>query len=374
LTDEIVTRVFFRGLVFNQSWEDPEVDRAGLRLNAGHDRVLSIASGGCNGLSLLCLRPRALTLIDLNPAQTHLVHLKLAGIRTLDHDDFYRLFGEGSPVGAERLYRDALRAALPEESRAYWDAHPAVLRAGLGVSGKLGSFLVWFRRFLHWRIGRDRLEAFFATETIESQSEYYWAEIAPRLWSDLTMRILGSRFALALAGMHPSQRNLVDSAQGVPRYLRERVEYVLTTLPLRDNYFAAQAGLGRYWDRRSCPPYLLEENLPVLREQLDTVTVVTGSVDDFARSLPAGSFDCLNLMDIFDWMTPAARSATFRSVLDAASGSARLLYRSTIVESELPAEFADRVVDERALADRLFARDRSFTYANIHLYRVRRDE
>ena len=371
MMDGLVTRVFFRGLVFNQSWEDPDIDRAALMVRQGEDRVLSIASGGCNGLSLLCLRPRYLTLIDVNPAQTHLVQLKLAGIRTLEHGEFYRLFGEGSPVGAVDLYRRSLRSALPEPSRDYWDAHLALLRAGLGVSGKLGSFLVWFRRYMNRSIGRARIEAFFSTETIDEQRDFYWAEIAPRLWSPLTMRVLGSRFALALAGMHPGQRNLVDSAQGIPRYLRERVEYVLTTLPLRTNYFAAQAALGRYWDRRACPPYLYEENLPILRELVDSVSIVTGSVEDHLRTVPAGSIDCFNLMDIFDWMTPGERSANFRRVLDAASASGRLIYRSTIVESAMPAEFQERVVEDRLLADELFPLDRSFTYANIHLYRVR---
>lgn len=367
-TDAVATRVFFRGLVFNRSWEDPQVDAGALLVRPGQDRVLAVASGGCNGLSLLCLRPAALTLIDVNPAQIHLVQLKLAAIRTLEHQDFYRLFGEGSGEGAEQLYRGALRAALPEESRAYWDAHQAVLRRGLGVAGKLGAFLILFRRYLDWRVGNSLVEEFFRTDSLELQRAFYWEQIEPRLWSGVTTRMFGSRIALSLAGMHPRQRALVDSAQGIPSYLRERIEYVLTNLPLRENYFAAQAALGRYWTPAASPPYLHENNFAVLRDMVDAVTVVTGSVQDFVRVAPAGFIDCFSLMDIFDWMTSEVRSSTLRGVLDAASDGGRLIYRSTVVDAGMPAELADRVLEQRELADALFAGDRSFTYASIHVY------
>ena len=42
----------FRKLVYPQIWEDPVVDLEALQLQAG-DRVIAIASGGCNVLSYL---------------------------------------------------------------------------------------------------------------------------------------------------------------------------------------------------------------------------------------------------------------------------------------------------------------------------------
>ena len=40
----------FRGLVYPQIWEDPVVDLAALDIRSG-DRIIAIASGGCNVLS-----------------------------------------------------------------------------------------------------------------------------------------------------------------------------------------------------------------------------------------------------------------------------------------------------------------------------------
>ncbi|WP_419190719.1 DUF3419 family protein [Brucella tritici] len=42
----------FKGLVYPQIWEDPEVDMAALAIKPGH-RIVTIASGGCNAMSYL---------------------------------------------------------------------------------------------------------------------------------------------------------------------------------------------------------------------------------------------------------------------------------------------------------------------------------
>src|SRR5260370_4309019 len=43
---------WFGRFVYNQIWEDPQVDRIALALEPGH-RVVAIASGGCNLLAYL---------------------------------------------------------------------------------------------------------------------------------------------------------------------------------------------------------------------------------------------------------------------------------------------------------------------------------
>ena len=52
----------FRGLVYTQIWEDPEVDLAALALRPD-SRVVTIASGGCNVLSYLTADPERITAI-----------------------------------------------------------------------------------------------------------------------------------------------------------------------------------------------------------------------------------------------------------------------------------------------------------------------
>ncbi len=62
---------------YSQVWEDAGILSRGLEIQPS-DHVLSIASAGCNALALLLEEPQSVTMVDLNPAQTALCHLKLA--------------------------------------------------------------------------------------------------------------------------------------------------------------------------------------------------------------------------------------------------------------------------------------------------------
>jgi S-adenosylmethionine-diacylglycerol 3-amino-3-carboxypropyl transferase len=368
--NQLIERTYFRGLVFNQSWEDPVLDREALRISADRDTVLSITSGGCNCLNLLCLRPRRLICVDANPAQTYLLELKLAGVRHLDHAEFRSLFTSRGGTDAVAIYRRALRPALPAEARGYWDNNTRVLERGILTQGKLGFFLTWLQRYLRWRVGEARVRRLFEAGTIDDQRDFYYREIHPRLWNGTTLRILGSRPVLACAGMHPAQYDLIRGSTGIERYIRDRVDYVLTRAPARDNYFVAQALLGTYTDAESVPPYLLERNFDTLRHMADRVVNITAPLAEYLDSSPESSIDRFNLLDIFDWMDRDAHMATVRSVLRAGSQGGRFIYRSAIPSHPVPLELRKVVISEDDLAQRLFERDRSCTYSSFYVYRI----
>ena len=104
----------FRGLVYAQIWEDPDVDREALQLGANH-RVIAIASGGCNVLSYLVDDPKEIIAVDLNGAHIALNRLKLAGLQVLDsHELFFQFFGRADMRANIALYDQKLRPALDE--------------------------------------------------------------------------------------------------------------------------------------------------------------------------------------------------------------------------------------------------------------------
>ena len=69
-------------LVFTHNWEDPECDHAALKIKSD-DAVLAITSGGCNVLGFLLFDPEVIYSIDINPAQSYLLELKIAAIKAL---------------------------------------------------------------------------------------------------------------------------------------------------------------------------------------------------------------------------------------------------------------------------------------------------
>src|SRR5262249_24674554 len=97
----------FRGLVYTQIWEDPEIDLEALALGPNH-HVVAIASGGCNVLSYLTADPARITALDLSRAHVALNRLKLvAADRLPSWEAFYRFFGaaddEANIAAYERL-------------------------------------------------------------------------------------------------------------------------------------------------------------------------------------------------------------------------------------------------------------------------------
>jgi S-adenosylmethionine:diacylglycerol 3-amino-3-carboxypropyl transferase len=79
IQDRIFT-LAFSGLVYAQIWEDPEIDMEAMALGPD-DRVVAIASGGCNVMSYLIANPAAITAVDLNAHHIALNRLKVAALR-----------------------------------------------------------------------------------------------------------------------------------------------------------------------------------------------------------------------------------------------------------------------------------------------------
>ena len=177
----LVERMYFNGIVFNQSWEDPTMDREALQIVPDHDVVLSITSGGCNCLNLLCLSPREMICVDANPAQTYLMDLKLAAIRQLDYDDFFSLFSGPGSQRSKSLYASALREALPPPARDFWDRNANASMKGVCREGKLGLFLKIARSLPDHDVGRRVNQRLLPIESLEEQHAFYVAKIAPRI-------------------------------------------------------------------------------------------------------------------------------------------------------------------------------------------------
>ena len=81
----ILERLFsfmFRGFVYPQIWEDPEVDLDAMQITPDC-RIFTIASGGCNIMNYLTADPESITAVDLNPAHVALTKLNIAALTHL---------------------------------------------------------------------------------------------------------------------------------------------------------------------------------------------------------------------------------------------------------------------------------------------------
>ena len=173
----IFNLVHGRNLVYNTCWEDPRLDRRALQLGP-QDTVLVITSAGCNALDYVLAGPKQVIAVDVNPRQNALLELKLAGIRNLEFEDFFAMFGRGRLARAERVYVDKLRPSLSDGARRYWDRWITLFeqdnRRPFYYRGTSGTFALLVNFYISHVVRlRPWVNDVLATQTVEEQQEIY---------------------------------------------------------------------------------------------------------------------------------------------------------------------------------------------------------
>jgi S-adenosylmethionine-diacylglycerol 3-amino-3-carboxypropyl transferase len=369
--------VWRNNLVYNQCWEDPAVDRLALELQPT-DRVLVITSAGCNALDYALTGAEVLA-VDANPRQNHLLELKRAGIRALEFDAFFALFGEGGSPYCQDIYR-ALRPELSEPAREFWDREIRLFEShkALGRSfyfrGTAGLFALAMKLWIdHGARVRHALDRILDAEGLEQQLRLYHAEVRGPLLGDRLLRFVGSPGILSLLGVPgPQRRMLHDYPGGFAGFLRSCLDRVMALCPLRDNYFWRVYVTGRY-TRESCPEYLKQDNFGRLKAGLvDRVQTFDGTVTE-CLATATRPFTAFVLLDHMDWLArqPAGLREEWTRIFAAAAPGARIIFRSGGPDASfLPPEVRNHLTFHHDLAARLHLRDRVGTYGSFHIARL----
>lgn len=390
--DWISRRVFDavhrNNLVYNTCWEDPRLDREALRLGPD-DEVLVITSAGCNALDYALCGPRHVHAVDMNPRQNALLDLKQAGIRGLEFDDFFAMFGRGRLPGARRVYERTLRPLLPAPSRDFWDAkirwfdHP---RCSFYFRGTSGLFARMAKGYTDRVLGlRPQLERLLEARTMEEQREVWERHLRHR-FTGLLKFVLNRDTTMALLGVPLAQRRQIEAtyAGDLARFVQECVAGVTAELPMHDNYFWRVYINGCYTPT-CCPEYLVEPNFQRLKAGLvDRVTTHTDSVQGFLEThdRPVTRFV---LLDHMDWLRDRffpLLEREWQAIVDRAAPGARLIWRSGGFNSDFVKEVrvtvagrqrtvGDLLVFEDDLARRLHPLDRVHTYGSFTIAQLK---
>lgn len=389
---EIVRRGMFRlchgsQLVYNTCWEDPRLDRQALRIGPS-DRVLVITSAGCNVLDYLLDEPDRVFAIDVNPRQNALLELKLAGVRALDFDTFFQLFGRGYLATWKSVYKSTLRPGLSEEAQAYWDARGKMFesrrrRGSFYFRGSTGLFAWWMNVYID-RVAKLRpaVDALFDATSLEEQRSIYQSFIKPALWNRAVRWITRRDIALAMLGVPRSQRRQIDTQfpGGISAYVEAMVDELMMHVPVHDNYFWRVYVSGQYTPE-CCPEYLKPHNFQRLKDGLvDRVEIHTKSVAEFLRAHD-GEISRYILLDHMDWLYDQGAdylAEEWQLIVDRASPRARVIWRS----AALAVDFVDPLsvlLDgasvkvgevlryDHELAAQLHRNDRVHTYGSFYV-------
>lgn len=377
--------LMFKGFVYNQIWEDPDIDIEALALMP-HHRVITIASGGCNILNYLAADPAEILAVDLNPNHVALTRLKLAALKDLpSYEDFFRFFGEANDKANRRAFDDFLSHRLDAETRRYWEKHIPLhgrrinmFARNLYRYGLLGRFIGVLHAVA--RLHGKSLHPIVNARSVAEQREHFERTIAP-LFDYKSIRFLSrTPVSLYALGIPPAQYDeLVAASNGDPAsVLRSRVEKLACDFPIQENYFAWQAFARSYdtLNRSAVPAYLRHDVYDVIRTRTNRVSVRQASLTEFLKTQAAGSLHRYVLLDAQDWMTPSVITELWSEIGRTADPrDARVIFRTAGEESPLPRKLPAELLEPweylESESRSFHARDRSSIYGGFHVYRRR---
>lgn len=372
-------------LVYNTCWEDPRLDRIALELGPD-DNVMVITSAGCNALDYALEAPKNVFAVDMNPRQNALLELKMAGIRHLEYEDFFDMFGRGRLKDAVDTYHQILRDSLSEWSQQYWDRwirffdnrhRPFYYR---GTSGTFAKVLnVYVDRVLHVR---QWLDAILDAATVDEQRRIYDDHLRERFWTRSLKFAMGRDTTLSMVGVPKAQREQVeqDYDGGIVKFVQDCVEAVFANLSLIDNYFWRVYLTGEY-THQCCPEYLKSDNFERLKNGLvDCVSTHTNTVEGFLRGCPE-RISRFVLLDHMDWLSNRfyhLLESEWDAILNQATAGARFIWRSGGLQTDFvnrariqfdgrSREVGELLSFNHSLADELHIRDRVHTYGSFFI-------
>lgn len=145
------------------------------------DAVLAAAEGGDRVLRLLAFRPKRVAVIDRNPAQLHLLALKVAAVKALAHGDYLELMGN-RPSRQRRALYHRIRWLLPRDVDDFWLAHLGAVDRGVALQGDFERQLTSFRQFVRLVHGSKKIARFQSLGTEGERRDLYAREWQTGLW------------------------------------------------------------------------------------------------------------------------------------------------------------------------------------------------
>lgn len=364
MSTEAAARADFTAIRYAQVWEDADILLDGLDIQPG-DTCLSIASAGDNALAMLTRAPGRVYAIDLNPAQLACLALRVAAYRELDHGALLELVGSRPSERRPALY-GTIRGALPEDVRAFWDARPGLVAAGIGSAGKFERYFATFRqRVLPLVHGRGTIEALLQGGAHEQRLGFYVRRWDTWRWR-LLFKLFFSRFVMGRLGRDPAFFHYVEGS--VSDRILERTRHALTELDPAANPYLQWILTGRH--TTALPLALRPEHFETIRARLDRLVWRCSALEDFLASVPPRSIHRFNLSDIFEYMSPAAYAQLLARLVESGAPGGRLAYWNMLAPRQRPEGLADRLRPLTARAEALHRQDKAFFYSAFVLEEI----
>ncbi len=345
-------------LRYAQCWEDADVLVSALAVRPGGTYV-AIASAGDNALAMLAAGPARVIAIEREPAQLAALGLRVAAYRALAHGELLALIGSRPHDDRLGLYARC-RPALDDDARAYWDARPGAIRAGIGGAGRFEGYLALFRTAVLPLIhSPSTVRELLACDDAE-RARFYDERWDSLRWR-LAFRTFFARPAMSALGRDP--RFFAQADGPVSQRLLARIARSLRDDDAGANPYLRWILTGAHG--AALPLALRAESFDAIRDNLDRLEVRRCSLEEFADGYDGPAIDGWNLSDVFEYLDEASYEALLARIAAASSPRARLAYWNMLVPRRRPESLASFLAAREDIAAPLRARDRVPFYGDF---------
>jgi S-adenosylmethionine-diacylglycerol 3-amino-3-carboxypropyl transferase len=354
-------------LVFTHNWEDPESDQSALKIKSG-DTVFAITSGACNVLGFLLHDPKTIYSVDINPAQSRILELKIAAIRALDFEEFIAFSGLNTHSHRTDLY-DKIRPLLSSEAQAFWSTRDKIIKDGFFMNGKYERFIRIAGRFMTLLQGKNKVRNLFAEKSKQEQELYY-----DRVWNTKRLqylfKIIFNKRILARRGLVADYFHFDDGSKSFAESFYNRSKKAFRDIPIKNNYFLSLYLLGNYSNENELPAYLKKENYELIKSRVNRIQFSTAEAQSWLDDMPDESIDCFALSNICELMSEKDTRRLFTSVSRTGSKNARVIFRNLMIPRDVPDDLHNTIVKDEILSREIQFNDRSFVYGKVAAYNI----
>lgn len=348
---------FFSTLNYTSVNEDWRTEACGLKMEET-DSVLCITGSGARPLDLLWYNPASITAIDKNPAQNHLLSLKMAAMQKFTYQDYIAFLGLHEARPSWRY--EKLRKLLPDlhpECRSFWEKHHRYIRAGILYQGR------WERNYrrvakLAQLLRPRKIPRLFSFEDIDNQRAFVQQSWDTGFWK-LVNTVVCSPISSRLFFRDPAFYKYVQVQ--VAKVLYERMLSSLMHYPANKNFMMSLVLRGRLAEH-DLPPHLTPEGFEYIRSQLSKINILTSDIITHLQRSQRQIYTRFSLSDLPSYLTGSGFNHLLNGVTETSAPYARIVVRQFLTRYDVPETFKDVILREPDLEMQMRVQDRAFAY------------
>lgn len=351
---DLRTKVDFNLIRYANCWEDPQILLKGLDIHAG-DKILSIGSAGDNSFSLLCANPSLVVAVDVNVVQLYLIELKKVLIQLLDCEEVVQFLGYRESLNRAAIFK-SIRPHLSTDARQYWDQHSELLYKGIIHEGKFEKYFKLFsHKILPFIHSTTDIETLLSPKDEIAQRRYYEQEWNTWRWR-LFFKVFFSKVVMGKLGRDPEFLKEVNVPVG--DYIFKKAARHLKRVQAQQNPFLRYNLTGDFGGL--LPHYLQADNFNKIKTTIEHLQIRQGFAEEVCSEF--GSFDGMNLSNIFEYMDKSLFRSTAEKLLANLNDKGRMAYWNLMVPRRISGVFPSEVRYLASLSSQLSQEDNGFFY------------